>query len=96
VRARGLKGLPRLLALAAVLIVVQATAAAHLGLDDSHPAGETCALCVGAGVLGAANVGASFELGGITRAPAEFHPAPVPNLVRRIGHGLIRGPPQAS
>jgi hypothetical protein len=88
--------LPRVLALVAVMLVAQATAASHLDLDDTHPAGESCGLCAGLGVFGAANVGAALTLPPpIAGAAIEQFHATAPPAVRFIRLS-IRGPPAAA
>lgn len=82
--------------LVAVLLLAQSAVATHLDLDDSHPAGDSCALCTGASVQGAANVAAVAVLDAIaptTPVPAE---AQVLRFASRQGEFHARGPPRAS
>jgi hypothetical protein len=82
--------------LVAVLLLAQAAVASHLDLDDSHAAGDSCALCAGSSVLGAANVASvvSFDVI-VARAPAPAE-EPVLRVLHRRSHFHARGPPAAS
>jgi hypothetical protein len=83
-------------ALIAVLLAAQTAALAHSDLDDSHPAQEICALCVGLANLGAANVSTPQPV--VVRV---LLAEPIPYvLVRSVTRGprtqFARGPPRAS
>jgi hypothetical protein len=82
--------------LVAVLLLAQAAVATHVDFEDSHPAGEVCALCAGQAALGAGNVGlvvAPYE-----PARAEQPAALLQSPVSRFHHRffLARGPPAVS
>jgi hypothetical protein len=96
VRSREIHRLIRNATLVAVLLFAQAAVAAHVDLDDSHPAGDSCALCAGHSVLGTGNVG------GVTQTDAvalEVQFPAVEQARESQSHRcyfLARGPPAAS
>jgi hypothetical protein len=86
----------RTAAILAVLVLAQSAVAAHLDFDDSHAAGESCALCAGQSVLGAGNVAASVPVEAVVRSlPAVDH-RPGHEIDRRVERRFARGPPIAS
>jgi methionine-rich copper-binding protein CopC len=82
--------------LVAVLLLAQAAVAAHVDLEDSHPAGEACALCAGHSLLGSGNVGvmATFDVVSSVEPRALFDQGAVSQDHRSFF--LARGPPTAS
>jgi len=82
--------------LVAVLLLSQAAVAAHVDLDDSHPAGESCALCAGNSVLGAGNVGVVAHCDVVWRSVLSAPLAQVGFSQLHRGFFLARGPPAAS
>ena len=82
--------------LVAVLLIAQAGVAAHVDVDDSHPTGETCALCAGASVLGSANVGAAVQFHATAHVAPALAGEPNRHGESRHIHFLARGPPSAS
>jgi hypothetical protein len=96
VRSRELGRLIRSAILVAVLLLAQVAVAAHFDLDESHPAGDSCALCAGHSVLGAGNVGVTASSQILVR---EVPLAPLEQTARPESHRssfLARGPPAAS
>ena len=49
----------RAAAIVVALVLAQTAAVAHVDFDDSHPAGESCAYCVGLATFAAGNVSAT-------------------------------------
>ena len=95
-RSGELMRLIRSAALVAVLLLAQAAVAAHIDLEDSHPAGEVCALCAGHSVLGAGNV-TVVAIGDVVsrhEPPAPLELKPVSRPHRRSF--FARGPPAAA
>jgi hypothetical protein len=82
--------------LVAALLLAQAATAAHFDLDDSHPPGDSCALCAGHAALGAGNVGTAALAEGILPASP---PMPGVQTFKPQSHRsffFARGPPAAS
>jgi len=96
VRSRELIRLIRSAALVAVLLLAQAAVAAHIDFEDSHPAGDVCALCAGHSVLGSGNVGVVAAC--IVISPVAPSSAPEQNSESPAhrSYFLARGPPAAS
>lgn len=89
-------GLLYAVALIVVLLLGQSAELVHSALDDSHPAGEVCALCVGLATLGAGNVSAPQHVDVVVQRPQRFDYVLAHHLDRRIERRFARGPPQAS
>lgn len=89
----------RLLKTAALLgawLFAQTIAISHIDVEDAHPAGEVCSVCIVQAQLGSASPAAVLDFA--VEAPqaesVEFRTAlPVPP---RIDYHLARGPPQVS
>jgi hypothetical protein len=86
----------RIAAVLAVLVLAQSAVAAHLELDDSHPAGESCALCAGISVLGAGNIAATVPVEAVVRSLPSIDYRRGHEIDRRIARQFARGPPSAS
>lgn len=83
-------------ALVAVLLLAQSAEFAHSDLDDSHPAGDVCALCVGLATLGAGDVSASLYVHVVVQRPEGIEYLLTHRFDRRVVRPFARGPPQAS
>jgi hypothetical protein len=83
-------------ALVAVLVLAQAVELGHLELDDSHPSGEVCALCVGLATLGAGNVSAPPHVPVQMQRPEGVKYEQRHRLDKRVERPFARSPPQAS
>lgn len=95
-RQRVLPALIRRAILIAALVFVQAGAATHIDLDDTHPAGEACVFCVGLATLGAANVGSTTNLNAVVLSQQVVATPAVVAVSRRVDPFSIRGPPKTS
>jgi hypothetical protein len=82
--------------LIAALLLAQASAATHVDLDDTHPAGESCIFCVGVSTLGAGNVGDAVLFHAIIEPQDVASTATVVSVIRRVERYSIRSPPIAS
>ena len=87
---------PRVAALCAVLLLAQATAISHLGLDEAHAADGACAFCIGASVLAAGNVPVAHFLNLSTESEPAIEFVGFAAGVLWQDHRYARGPPQAS
>jgi hypothetical protein len=95
-RRRGLMRLIRSAAFVAVLLLAQAATVAHLELDDSHPAGESCALCAAQSVLGAGSVSAGVLFAGVVHYSPPLPQGETRQPKFHRSYFLARGPPTAS
>lgn len=95
-RSRELMRLIRSAALVAVLLLAQAAVAAHIDLEDSHPAGDVCALCAGHSVLGSGNVGVVAACDVVSAAVPAAAPEQRSESQAHRSCFLARGPPGAS
>lgn len=95
-RTRWPSRLLQVAALVAVLLLAQSAEFAHSDLDDSHPAGEVCALCVGLATLGAGNVSAPLYVHVIVQRPEGTEYVLTHRFDRRVARPFARGPPEAS
>ena len=86
----------RVTALVAVLVSAQTATLVHSDLDDSHPAGDACALCVGLASLGAGNVAAPQHVDVVVQHPGRFDEVPIHRVGRHSERRNARGPPRAS
>ena len=78
----------------AILLFAQVVVAGHADFDDSHPAGETCAICVAHAQLGSANVSIALPVVFEIRQQDEVEYRSFGAPLRRTESSLARGPPQ--
>ncbi|MGD2168252.1 MAG: hypothetical protein PVF63_09105 [Gammaproteobacteria bacterium] len=83
-------------ALIAVLLFAQAVTSAHVERDDSHTAGEICAICVMHAQMGSANVAASVFVDIRIQYADEVDFLAVAPPRRYVAASLARGPPLIS
>lgn len=86
----------RVTALVAVLVAAQTATLLHSDLDDSHPVGDVCALCVGLASLGAGNVAAPQHVDVVVQRAGRFEAVLVTRTNRHAERRSARGPPLAS
>jgi len=82
--------------LAAVLVVAQTAALAHVELGEAHPLGDACLLCAGLATLGAANVATITLIPASARDEAPEPVRPTLSVSPRPERALARGPPPAA
>lgn len=82
--------------LVAALLLAQASAATHVDLDDTHPAGDVCEFCVGLSTLGAALPGSVPAFDAIVEPQDAGSTATVVSFTQCVERCSARGPPKAS
>ncbi len=84
------------IALIAALLFAQVVSSGHIDLDDSHPAGEACAICVVHASLGSADVPAAVAVDVQVQRPEVIAYQPARSSRQRVIARLARGPPSVS
>jgi hypothetical protein len=92
----GLAKSVRLAALLAIFLTAETAALAHGDLEDTHPTGGACALCVGLATLSAGNVATPQHFAVVIEAGVAPDYSLQHPVRRRTARPVARGPPEAS